>query len=90
MENDKGNKIQLLVYRAPKKNHDAMVNLSKEFYEVIEKMGDSPHAEIFLLDDFGTQMEGMTNIANTVSANQDEEVWWRFFHTEIVSTWTNT
>jgi uncharacterized protein YbaA (DUF1428 family) len=75
MENDTGNKMQLLVYRVPKKNHDAMIKLAKKFYDVIGKMGDSPRAEIFQLDNIGTPMEGITNIANTVSANQDEEVW---------------
>ncbi len=67
--------MQLLLYRLPKTNHDAMVNLIKEFYDVIGKMGDLPHIEIFQLDNFETPMDGITNIANTVSANEHEEVW---------------
>ena len=48
-----GTEIDHFIYRVPKKNHDSIVQLSKEFSE----------------------MEGMTNVANTVSATQDEDVW---------------
>jgi uncharacterized protein YbaA (DUF1428 family) len=70
-----GSQMQLFVYRNPKKNHDAMVKLQKEFKDLFRKLGDSPRYEVFHLDDTDTQMEGITNIVNTVSANQDEEVW---------------
>lgn len=67
--------MQLLLYRLQKKNHDAMVNSIKEFYDMIGKMDDLLPIEIFQLDDFGTPMESIINIANTVPANHEEEVW---------------
>jgi len=74
-EKEMGSQMQLFVYRNPKKNHDAMVQLQKEFNDIFRKLGDSPRYEVFHLDNSATPMEGITNIANTISANQDEEVW---------------
>jgi uncharacterized protein YbaA (DUF1428 family) len=34
-----------------------------------------PRYDVFQLNNTDVPMEGFTNIANTVSANQDEEVW---------------
>ena len=34
-----------------------------------------PRYDVFRLNNTDVPMEGFTNIANTVSANQDEEVW---------------
>jgi hypothetical protein len=67
--------MQLFVYRNPKKDHDPMVNLQKEFRDLFTKLGDSPRYEVFHLDNFESPMDGISNIAKVVSANQDEEVW---------------
>lgn len=75
LEKEIGNQIQLFVYRNPKKNHDAMVQIQKESKAIFSKRGDPPLYQIFHLDNTETPMEGITNIANTVEGDQDEEVW---------------
>jgi uncharacterized protein YbaA (DUF1428 family) len=69
-----GNEVAHFVYRLQKKNHDAMMQLNKQFADKMRKYG-SPHL-IFQLNNTEAPMEGITNIAKTLSANQDdEEVW---------------
>jgi uncharacterized protein YbaA (DUF1428 family) len=68
-----GSEVAHFVYRVPKKNHEAMMQLNKQFADIIRKYG-APHL-IFQLNNTEAPMEGITNIAKTVSANQDEEVW---------------
>jgi uncharacterized protein YbaA (DUF1428 family) len=69
-----GSEVDHFVYRVPKKNHDAMLQLDKQFGDIIVNEYGAVHSAFQLK---GTQapMEGITNIAKTVSANQDEEVW---------------
>jgi uncharacterized protein YbaA (DUF1428 family) len=67
-------KVWHAVYRVPKKNHDAMVQACKQFTEMFKKYGGL-RLEVFQLANTNVPTEGITNIANTVSANQDEEVW---------------
>jgi uncharacterized protein YbaA (DUF1428 family) len=62
------------IYRVPKKNHDAMVQFCKQFNEMFKKFAGL-RIEVFQLANTNLPMEGITNIANTISANQDEEVW---------------
>jgi uncharacterized protein YbaA (DUF1428 family) len=68
-----GSEVAHFVYRVPKKNHEAMMQLNKQFADIMRKYG-APHL-IFQLNNTEAPMEGITNIAKTVSANQDEEVW---------------
>jgi len=68
-----GSEVDHFVYRVPKKNHDAMVQINKQFADMIRKYG-ATHL-VFLLNNIGLIMEGITNIAKTVSASKDEEVW---------------
>jgi uncharacterized protein YbaA (DUF1428 family) len=68
-----GSEVAHFVYRVPKKNHDAMMQLNKQFADIMRKYG-SPHL-IFQLNNTDAPMDGITNIAKTVSASQDEEVW---------------
>jgi uncharacterized protein YbaA (DUF1428 family) len=68
-----GSEVDHFVYRVPKKNHDAMVQLNKQFDEIMRKYG-APHL-IFQLNNTEAPMDGITNITKTVSANQDDEVW---------------
>jgi uncharacterized protein YbaA (DUF1428 family) len=65
--------VSRFVYRVPKKNHEAMMQLNKQFADIMRKYG-APHL-IFQLNNTEAPMEGIINIAKTVSANQDEEVW---------------
>ena len=69
-----GSEIAHFVYRVPKKNHEAMMQLNKQFADIMRKYG-APHL-IFQLNNTEAPMEGITNIAKTVSANQDEEEVW--------------
>jgi uncharacterized protein YbaA (DUF1428 family) len=66
--------IDHFVYRVPKKNHDAMLRLDKQFNDIIAKEYGVVHS-VFRLNGTQAPMEGVTNIAKTVLANQDEEVW---------------
>ena len=68
-----GSEVDHFVYRVPKKNHDSMVRLNKQFAEIMKKYG-APHL-IFQLNNTEAPMDGITNITKTVSANQDDEVW---------------
>lgn len=72
-EQEIGSQVQLFVWRIPKKNHDAMVKLQKQFNDILIKHGVL-RMEIFQLTNTDTY-DGCTNIFNTVSANQDEEIW---------------
>jgi uncharacterized protein YbaA (DUF1428 family) len=76
MEQEKeiGSIVQQFTYRLPQKNHDAMVQLEKQFIDIFRKHGGL-RFEVFQLSSTENMMEDWTNIAKTVSANQDEEVW---------------
>jgi uncharacterized protein YbaA (DUF1428 family) len=73
MEQEIGSQVQLFVWRIPKKNHDAMVKLQKQFNDILIKHGVL-RMEIFQLTNTDTY-DGCTNIFNTVSAKADEEIW---------------
>jgi uncharacterized protein YbaA (DUF1428 family) len=77
-----GSEVDHFVYRVPKKNHDAIVQLSKEFGDIIRNYGVA-HL-VFQLNNTEVSMEGITNIAKTISATQDEEVWLELiFYTDL-------
>ena len=73
LEQEIGSQVQLFVWRIPKKNHDAIVKLQKQFNNILIKHG-ALRVEIFQLTNTDTY-DGCTNIFNIVSANQDEEIW---------------
>jgi hypothetical protein len=60
-----GSEIDHFIYRVPKNNHDSIVRLSKEFSEIIRKYG-VVHL-VFQLKNTEAPMDGITNIANTIS-----------------------
>lgn len=66
--------VDHFVYRVPKKNHDAMMQLDKKFGDIITNEYGAVHS-VFQLNSTQVPMEGITNIAKTISATQDEEVW---------------
>jgi uncharacterized protein YbaA (DUF1428 family) len=66
--------VDHFVYRVPKKNHDAMLQLDKQFNDIIANEYGVIHS-VFQLNGTQAPMEGITNIAKTVSATKDEEVW---------------
>ena len=70
-----GSEVAHFVYRVPKKNHESMMQLNKQFADIMRKYG-APHLIFQLNNNTEASMEGITNIAKTVSANQhEEEVW---------------
>jgi uncharacterized protein YbaA (DUF1428 family) len=73
IEKEIGSQVQLFIWRIPKKNHDAMVKLQKQFNDILIKYGVL-RMEIFQLTNTDTY-DGCTNIFTTVSATQDEEIW---------------
>ena len=75
MEKEIRSEIDLVVCRVPKKNHDAMVHICMQSYDLLRKYGVL-RSEVFQLNNTKSyEDKGLTNIANTVSASQDEEVW---------------
>ena len=79
IENEIGNIIRFSVWRIPKTNHEELMQLEKPIREFFKNAGINQ--EIFQLkvgsdeqDKMAEQM-GMTNIAKTIAAKQDEEVW---------------
>ncbi|HXW11330.1 MAG TPA: DUF1428 family protein [Nitrososphaeraceae archaeon] len=66
--------VSHIVYRIPKKNHDAMLQICKEAYDMFKQHGIL-HYDAFKLSNTDVPMEGFANISSIVSANQDEEVW---------------
>jgi uncharacterized protein YbaA (DUF1428 family) len=66
--------VDQFIHRVPKKNHDAMLKLDKQFSDIITKEFGVAHL-VFQLSRTEAPMEGMSNIAKIVSATQDEEVW---------------
>jgi uncharacterized protein YbaA (DUF1428 family) len=68
------NLVTHFVYRIPKNNHDAMLQLCKESNKLFMQH-DVARYDAFQLSNTEVPMEGFTNVGNIVSANQDEEIW---------------
>jgi uncharacterized protein YbaA (DUF1428 family) len=78
-----GNYLQLFLYRAPKKNHDAIVQNQKQFVPWFKKHG--ARIEYYQLGKSETQaavdsakqsgMDVMDSIDKALSTDEDEEVW---------------
>lgn len=68
-----GSIVQQFLYRLPKKNHEAMIQLEEQFAGAFRRNGGLGY-EVFQLNGTENMME-WTNIAKTMSANQDEEIW---------------
>jgi uncharacterized protein YbaA (DUF1428 family) len=69
--------VDQFIHRVPKKNHDAMLKLDKQFSDIITKEFGVAHL-VFQLSSTEAPMEGISNIAKIISATQDEEVWLEF------------
>ena len=65
--------VLLFIYRAPKKNHEAMVQLNSRVIDTFKKYGVQ-RFEVFQLGSTEDMMD-FVNISKTVSADQDDEVW---------------
>jgi len=72
--NQKGSRghIEIFLYRAPKKNHDGMLEVNRQSRDFFTKHGASSF-EVFSLDNRENMME-FENLSKTISATV-EEVW---------------
>jgi uncharacterized protein YbaA (DUF1428 family) len=78
-----GNYLQLFLYRAPKKNHDAIAKNLKQFVPWFQKHG--VRVEYYQFGNSETQaaidsakesgMDIMESVAKTLTIDEDEEVW---------------
>ena len=74
-----GTYTQLFIYRIPKNNHDALIQLQQKLTSVYRKHG-TLNSEFFQLAS-GETFEGFTNISNAVAADMSaEEVWVELDH----------
>jgi uncharacterized protein YbaA (DUF1428 family) len=69
---------QLFVFRVPKKNREAMQKLEARIVAMFKKHGVMK-SEFFQLTQHET-VRGFTNLAETVSASPEEEVWVEIEH----------
>lgn len=69
-----GSHAQFFIYRVPKKNHDAIVQLNKQIKDSLPEHGPI-QSEFFYLNNTETLLD-FVNITETVSAKQDEEEVW--------------
>ena len=65
--------IEIFLYRAPKKNHDGMLEVNRQSLDFFIKHGASSF-EVFSLTSRENMME-FVNLSKTISASDDEEVW---------------
>jgi uncharacterized protein YbaA (DUF1428 family) len=70
---DSRGQIEIFLYRAPKKNHDEMVEVNRQSRDFFTKHGASGF-EVFSLDSRENVME-FVNLSKTISATIEEEVW---------------
>jgi uncharacterized protein YbaA (DUF1428 family) len=79
IEKESGDIVHHIIYRVSKKNHDAMLQLCREAHELFRDNGGF-HYEVFQLSHTDSPTEGFINIANIVSAKEEEEVWIESLH----------
>ena len=72
-QKDSRGHIEIFLYRAPKKNHDEMVEVNRQSRDFFTKHGASGF-EVFSLDGRENVME-FVNLSRTISASEEEEVW---------------
>jgi uncharacterized protein YbaA (DUF1428 family) len=65
--------IEIFLYRAPKKNHDAVMEVNRKSRDFFVKHGAS-NFEVFSLENRDNIME-FVNLSKTISASEEEEVW---------------
>jgi uncharacterized protein YbaA (DUF1428 family) len=68
-----GDYTRLFIYKIPKKNHDTILQLNKQFMNTLGKDGPL-HMELFCLSNSESLMP-FISIAKSISAHQDDDVW---------------
>ncbi|HZD36650.1 MAG TPA: DUF1428 family protein [Nitrososphaeraceae archaeon] len=71
-QKNSGGLIKILVIRAPKDNHDALVKIGKQTDIFFRKHGVSKN--VYRLN-ARENMMNFVNLAKTISANDNEDVW---------------
>lgn len=71
-QKNSGSLIKILVIRAPKDNHDALVKIGKQTDIFFRKHGVSKN--VYRLNTRENMMD-FVNLAKTISANDNEDVW---------------
>ena len=72
-QKDSQGQVAIFLYRAPKKNHDALVKINKHSHDFFMKHGVSKF-EVFNLNSRENMMD-FVNLSKTISASDDEDVW---------------
>jgi len=72
-QKDSRGQVAIFLYRAPKKNHDALVKINKHSHDFFMKHGVLKF-EVFTLNARENMMD-FVNLSKTISANDDEDVW---------------
>jgi uncharacterized protein YbaA (DUF1428 family) len=72
LESESTSHLEVYVYRAPKKNHDAIEQNLKKFVPWFRENGI--RIEYFRYEN-AQKMEGMESIAKILSASEDEDIW---------------
>ncbi|HKX96971.1 MAG TPA: DUF1428 family protein [Candidatus Nitrosocosmicus sp.] len=72
-QKDSRGQVAIFLYRAPKKNHDALVKINKHSHDFFMKYGVLKF-EVFNLNSRENMMD-FVNLSKTISANDDEDVW---------------
>jgi hypothetical protein len=65
--------LEIFLYRAPKKNHDEMVEVNRQSRDFFSKHGASGF-EVFSLASGENVME-FENLSKSIPAGEDEEIW---------------
>ena len=68
-----GDYTRLFIYKIPKKNHDTILQLNKQFMNTLGKDGPL-HMEFFCLSNSESLMP-FISIAKSISAHPDDDVW---------------
>lgn len=74
----KRNYVSRIIYKAPKKYHDKIVQINKQTSDLFMEHGALMYEVFQISRDNTFECEGMveiTNIANLISVDQDEELW---------------
>lgn len=65
--------VAIFLYRAPKKNYDALVKINNHSHDFFMKHGVLKF-EVYNLNSRENMMQ-FVNLAKTISASEDEDVW---------------
>jgi hypothetical protein len=76
-----------LIYRLPKKNHDAIVKLNKKYIDMLSQYRVLRH-EVYQLNKASDNVPEFIHLNKVVSANlDDEEVWIEIMHYKDKNHW---